>query len=120
MKNFILIVCLLISTNVVSAQDVVPDTQPTVQSNPATVLILVNESQPNQMIIYDGAGTWLSTIREIKLNIDLLGSGVTAECTMWKGVLKPENPKQFTAQVKEIKSINAELFTKRLAKLNEE
>jgi len=120
MKNFLAVVCLLAFTSIASAQDTVPDTQPTAQSNPTTILLLVNESQPNQVIVYDGTGTWLSSIREIKLTIDLLGSGITADCTMWKGVLKPENPKKITVQVKEIKSVTAEIFAQRLAKLNDE
>jgi hypothetical protein len=119
MKNVLSLVCLLIFASTIFAQEIEPTKQVPAESNPATILLLLNESQPNQVIVYDSKGEWLSSIREIKLTIDLLGTGIQAECTSWKGVLRPSSPKKYTTQVKEIKSITSDDFASRLADLNE-
>ena len=119
MKNLLALVCLSLFVSVASAQEAEEPAADVAQSNPTTILLLVNESAPHQVIVYDNAGNWLTEVRSIKLTVDLLGSGIQAECTMWKGVLKPASPKKMNVPVKEIKSITAEKFAERLAELNE-
>lgn len=121
MKFVLSIVCLLAFASIASAQDSKDTELPaaqSIQSNPTAILMLVNESTPNQVIVYDESGEWLSSIREIKLTIDLLGTGIQAQCVSWKGVLRPSSPKEFKTKVREIKSITAEDFEARLSKLN--
>ena len=115
----LLIVCLLFSATIAVAQDNSPTPEDVAKSNdPPSILLLVNESQPNQVIVYDTKGVWLFSIRQIKITLDLAGAGIKAECMAWKGVYKPTAPKKFTAIVKEIKSIPSSAFKERVEELN--
>lgn len=102
-----------------TAQEPIAEVPEAPHANPPSILVLINEAQPTQAIVYDTNGKWLSDIREIKIDIDLVGAGIMADCVLWKGVLRPATPKTMKAPVKEIKSISAEMFAERLSKLND-
>lgn len=120
MKNVLVIVSLLFASVVASAQDTGTVATTTVESNPVSILLLVNEAKPNHVIVYDVSGKWLSDVRSLRLNVDLMGDGIVAECIVWRGALRPTNPKSFKVTVKEIKSVDAGTFADRLARLNRE
>lgn len=56
MKNVLALVSLLAFANITSAQEVGTTEKDVTQSNPESILLLVNESQPNQVIVYDIKG----------------------------------------------------------------
>lgn len=88
------------------------------RTQPTTILLLVNESSPQRVIVYDQDGNWLQDVRELKINLAVGGSSITAECVMWKGALRPVSPKTLSAPVREIKSVVDEAFNEKLEALN--
>lgn len=86
---------------------------------PTDILLLVNEAKPQQIIVFDSNGEWLSGVQEVNVRIEISASGIKADCLSWKGILRPTNPNSFTASVKEIKSVSDVVFQEQLAKLNE-
>ncbi len=86
---------------------------------PTDILLLINEAKPQQIIVFDSNGEWLSGVQEINIKVEISASGIKANCLSWKGILKPTNPSSFTASVKEIKSVSDAAFQEQLTKLNE-
>jgi len=91
---------------------------PTIQDKP--ILILINEESPDQIIVFDSTGKWLDTIKSIAINIDVGTGSIMATTTLWKGILKPKNPKIQKYRVKELKSVTTEMFNDKLVELNNE
>lgn len=82
------------------------------------VLILINESSPDQMIIFDSNGTWLENVRNGSVEFEIGTGKITATLTSWKGIIKPKTPKVTKHKVKELKSISADDFSTKLEELN--
>lgn len=112
---------LLIYIGTASAQTDTPIPVDIVKSNDSTsVLLLINEEQPSQIIIYDNKGNWLYSVKEITVTVDFVTNKISANCVSWKGTIKPLNPKIFTAEVKELKSVKSTVFQEKLNELNME
>ena len=82
------------------------------------ILILINESSPDQMIIFDSNGVWLDSIKSGTLELEIGTGKITATLLSWKGVIKPKNPKTSKYKVKELKSVTSVEFENQLEQLN--
>lgn len=67
-------------------------------------LVIVCDANPNQMIILDSNGKWLSSVRNVEFKIDINNSA-TITCIMWNGPIRPTNPKIETWQLSQLKSV---------------
>lgn len=58
-----------------------------------SVIVVVNQDEPSQMLVVTSDGTWVSDAREVKITAKLgTGENPIVECTIYKGVLKPSKP----------------------------
>lgn len=95
----------------------VPPAEPVLDPT-KSILIMINESAPDQVAVFDSTGKWLDTVKIMSMNIDVGTGAIVATLTSWKGVMKPKTPKLTKFKVKEVKSVTAEIFADKLEELN--
>lgn len=92
------------------------DEQPIDLTKP--ILIMVNESAPDQVMVFDTTGKWLDNVKIVNINLDVGTGMIVASLTSWKGVMRPKTPKVLKTKVKELKSVTAEIFNDKLEEQN--
>lgn len=89
-----------------------PQTQPTQpepqpQQEPTQTLLLIQENNPNNIILLTPTGQWIPNIKQWEIKItggDNQQPTTTITTTQYQGHIKPTNPTTTTYQIKEIKT----------------
>lgn len=80
------------------------------------VFVIVTDSKPDQIIVLDDKGKWISNVREVRLAMNL-GSPAQCTCTMWDGFFRPTTPLEQKWPLKQLKSVTATEFQGMIDKL---
>lgn len=77
-----------------------------------SVFIIVCDAKPGQILVLDSTGTWLSTVRDAKIEFIIGENTPKVTCTMWSGPLKPTKPDVKSWDLAQLKSVTDAEFQK--------
>ncbi len=72
------------------------------------VFVIVCDAKPGQMIVLDGDGKWVPSVKGIEIKFDV-GQSPTLTCTIYEGQFKPSRPQMKSWTISQMKTVsNAE------------
>jgi len=94
------------------------ETQVSLSVNQQKVLIMTNEKNPSQMLVYKTNGEWWSSVRELDLKFNVEKGNIIGSVLIWKGPIRPNTPVKLNVDVVEMKSATEKQFFSKLSELN--